>query len=227
MNAFFIEIAGPTIGPILGLAVIFALIVLAIWVAFLTVRRFRSGLFVSGGMKGRLPRLAVTDAVPVDSSRRLILVRRDDVEHLILIGGPTDIVVEAGIGRAQANVQPAAQPAQRLPSQAAPSQTVPQTLPQQRPPVQAAREAAADLERGRPVRTPETQLPQRRAEAPATLPNSASSAAPTPAPSAAPPVQAAAPVVAGLQTPPQTRPDANLDLDKLLDELRPNPLQDR
>nr|WP_236824042.1 flagellar biosynthetic protein FliO [Bartonella ancashensis] len=31
----------------------------------------------------------------VDRVRRLILVRRDDVEHLILIGGTTDIVVES------------------------------------------------------------------------------------------------------------------------------------
>ena len=28
-----------------------------------------------------------------------MLVRRDDVEHLLLIGGPTDIIVEADIGR--------------------------------------------------------------------------------------------------------------------------------
>jgi hypothetical protein len=41
--------------------------------------------------------LAVMDATPVDSHRRLLLVRRDDVEHLILIGGPTDVVVEQNI----------------------------------------------------------------------------------------------------------------------------------
>jgi hypothetical protein len=43
-------------------------------------------------------RLEVSDHASVDGRRRLILVRRDDVEHLIMIGGPIDIVVETGIG---------------------------------------------------------------------------------------------------------------------------------
>ena len=37
------------------------------------------------------------DATAVDSHRRLVLVRRDDVEHLLLIGGPADVVVESDI----------------------------------------------------------------------------------------------------------------------------------
>jgi flagellar biogenesis protein FliO len=45
------------------------------------------------------PRLAVIDYANVDRRRRLILVRRDNVEHLVMIGGPTDIVVEANFGR--------------------------------------------------------------------------------------------------------------------------------
>ncbi len=61
-----------------------------------TLRSFRSGTFVLGG-RNRRTRLAVMDATPVDSRRRLVLVRRDDVEHLILIGGPTDVVVEQDI----------------------------------------------------------------------------------------------------------------------------------
>ncbi len=49
-----------------------------------------------------LKRLEVTDHASVDGRRRLILVRRDNVEHLIMIGGPVDVVVETGIdvGRA-------------------------------------------------------------------------------------------------------------------------------
>ncbi len=42
-------------------------------------------------------RLAVTDAVALYDERRLVLLRRDNVEHLILIGGTTDIVIESGI----------------------------------------------------------------------------------------------------------------------------------
>lgn len=55
-----------------------------------------SGTFIAGG-RNRVPRLAVVDAAAVDNQRRLVLVRRDNVEHLILIGGPTDIVVEQSI----------------------------------------------------------------------------------------------------------------------------------
>ena len=36
----------------------------------------------------------------VDSRRRLVLIRRDDVEHLIMTGGPVDVVIETGIQRA-------------------------------------------------------------------------------------------------------------------------------
>ncbi|MGE7369381.1 hypothetical protein ACQKKX_09970 [Neorhizobium sp. NPDC001467] len=52
--------------------------------------------FLRGG-KNRQPRLQVLDAAAVDTRRRLVLVRRDDVEHLIMIGGPTDIVIESSI----------------------------------------------------------------------------------------------------------------------------------
>jgi hypothetical protein len=47
-----------------------------------------------------MPRLAVIDAAAVDGRRRLVLVRRDNIEHLIMIGGPSDIVVETNIVRA-------------------------------------------------------------------------------------------------------------------------------
>jgi flagellar protein FliO/FliZ len=43
------------------------------------------------------PRLAVTEQASVDSRRKLVLVRRDDVEHLIMTGGPVDVVIETGI----------------------------------------------------------------------------------------------------------------------------------
>src|SRR5689334_11449058 len=64
------------------------------------VRRFGSGRLGGAGARGRQPRLAVIDYASVDSRRRLILVRRDNIEHLVLIGGPTDVVVEANIVRA-------------------------------------------------------------------------------------------------------------------------------
>jgi hypothetical protein len=45
----------------------------------------------------RQPRLSYVERTALDGGRKLLLVRRDDVEHLILIGGPIDLVVETGI----------------------------------------------------------------------------------------------------------------------------------
>jgi hypothetical protein len=47
----------------------------------------------------------VTAAIALDGRRRLLLVRRDDVEHLLLIGGPADLVVESGIGPGGSNFE--------------------------------------------------------------------------------------------------------------------------
>jgi Flagellar biosynthesis protein, FliO len=47
------------------------------------------------GRKGQ--RLGISEYHEIDETRRLVLVRRDETEHLILIGGAQDIVVESGI----------------------------------------------------------------------------------------------------------------------------------
>ena len=49
-------------------------------------------------------RLGVMEQTSVDSRRRLILVRRDNVEHLIMTGGPVDVVIETGIGATKPRV---------------------------------------------------------------------------------------------------------------------------
>jgi flagellar protein FliO/FliZ len=76
--------------------VVLALIGLAAWL----VRRFANSRLGANTARGRMPRLAVIDAAAVDGRRRLVLVRRDNVEHLLMIGGPSDIVVEPNIVRA-------------------------------------------------------------------------------------------------------------------------------
>ena len=43
------------------------------------------------------PRLGVSEQANIDGRRKLLLVRRDDVEHLLMIGGPVDIVIEENI----------------------------------------------------------------------------------------------------------------------------------
>ena len=42
-------------------------------------------------------RLAVLESTPVDGDRRLVLVRCDDVEHLMMVGGPADVVVDSDV----------------------------------------------------------------------------------------------------------------------------------
>src|ERR1700681_2412989 len=75
---------------------VLALIGVAAWL----VRRFAGSRLGTNTNRGRMPRLAVIDAAAVDGRRRLVLVRRDNIEHLLMIGGPTDIVVEPNIVRA-------------------------------------------------------------------------------------------------------------------------------
>src|SRR4030081_2613888 len=76
--------------------VLLPLIGLAAWL----VLRFAGNRLGANANRGRMPRLAVIDAAAVDGRRRLVLVRRDNIEHLLMIGGPTDIVVEPNIVRA-------------------------------------------------------------------------------------------------------------------------------
>lgn len=132
---------------------------IGLWILYRVFKRLSHGTFISGG-RNALPRLAVQDAAPVDSHRRLVLVRRDDVEHLLLIGGNTDIVVEQNIrlgGPVQRSVpepalreRPMAVPAPRqappMPQRAAPmpppARQVQPAVPRQdmrmEPPVSAA-----------------------------------------------------------------------------------------
>jgi hypothetical protein len=59
--------------------------------------------------RARQPRLGVLDAFAIDTRRRLVLIRRDNVEHLIMIGGPNDVLIESEIVRAPAQASIPAQ----------------------------------------------------------------------------------------------------------------------
>ena len=78
----------------------FVAVLALIGVVFWLLRRFAGNRLGTTANRGRMPRLAVIDAAAVDGRRRLVLVRRDNVEHLLMIGGPSDIVVESNIVRA-------------------------------------------------------------------------------------------------------------------------------
>lgn len=58
------------------------------------------GVRLSPGFKGKgrpQRRLAVTEVANVDGRHRLVLVRRDDTEHLILLGHSGDLLIEGNI----------------------------------------------------------------------------------------------------------------------------------
>jgi|GEM_PF-1351337 len=77
------------------IAIIIALFAI-VWLCFAFFRRMNIGIFHIIGKKHNT-RLSVRDATALDNRRRLVLVRRDDIEHLILVGGPSDVVVEFNI----------------------------------------------------------------------------------------------------------------------------------
>ena len=175
---------------VVGVGVALLVLAIALW---LLRRRSGSAPFIRGG-RNRQPRLQVLDATAVDARRRLVLVRRDNVEHLVMIGGPTDIVIESGIGAIpivrdvqepelkalprQESEQKRAEPAIQQERRSA--------LPQQQPVAAAA-----------PVSVPEEPVKQaQRPEPPAPV------ASPRPAPVAA----AAAQVPPRPSTPPQPVP---------------------
>ncbi len=74
-----------------ALGAVLVLIVLGVWLLKMVFN-------VSGNaVRGRNRRLAVVDTLALDQKRQLVMIRRDNVEHLILLGGPQDVVVETGI----------------------------------------------------------------------------------------------------------------------------------
>src|SRR6516165_2679313 len=85
---------------ILAACGIAALIVVAIVYRLAFAHRLR----VPGG-RTRQPRLGLVDAFSLDGQRQLVLVRRDNVEHLVMIGGPNDVLVESQINRALPQVR--------------------------------------------------------------------------------------------------------------------------
>ncbi|MDP3525178.1 MAG: flagellar biosynthetic protein FliO, partial [Hoeflea sp.] len=169
--------------------VIVAIALLALVGVFWIIRARSTSTFIRGG-KNRQPRLAVLDATAVDTRRRLVLIRRDDVEHLIMIGGPSDIVIESRIVHPADDhfAPPQAAPAQK----AAPQRTEPQPEPMPRP---AAAAAQKPMSPARPQPQPQPQ-PQPRRPEPVREPELARSPSPPSPPQPSPSAPASSPAVA-------------------------------
>ncbi len=132
---------------IVAFAAVLVLIGLTAWIFRLLRGR---GLGIGGGGRGRQPRLAVLDYADVDQRRKLVLIRRDNVEHLLLLGGPTDVVVENAIVRG-APVQAAT--LRELTAAATPVYAEPD------PPMPATRPRCAKPPARRPVNFPRPPRP--------------------------------------------------------------------
>lgn len=75
---------------VLALVVVLGLIAALAWI----LRRYGAGRVTLGASKGRL---GVVEASHIDTKRRLVLIRRDGVEHLLLLGPTSEMVIETGI----------------------------------------------------------------------------------------------------------------------------------
>ena len=82
----------------LYLRFIFALLFVLGLIGGLAFAIRRLGLFdrFMGSPAGAGRRLRVLESLALDARRRLVLVQHDDAEHLILIGGGNDVLVESG-----------------------------------------------------------------------------------------------------------------------------------
>jgi flagellar biogenesis protein FliO len=192
----------------LALLLVAALIVVIAWI----LQRVGGRRFGLLGSRSRAPRLGVVDAMPIDSRRRLVLVRRDNVEHLLLIGGGADLVIEQAIQRSATAAQrgrqaaPAARetlPAPPAGPMAQPTRQGPPAEPQ-RPP-QAAPRPAPRIPPPPPI-TP-TPLPPAagRPAAPAAPPLPVRPAANAASPTPRPPVDEARPEAAANDADPADR----------------------
>jgi hypothetical protein len=158
------------------------------------------------------------DATAVDSHRRLVLVRRDDIEHLLLIGGPTDVVVERDI-RIGHTRRPAA-PVESAHEAQIPSVPAPLPTPPHPAPLPASARRAPE-----PLRTPSPPPASRTATdhvpaqaAPRAPEPPRATLAATPAPQR-PEVRSAS-VMPATSTPKDALPPSSDDLDDaLLKEL--------
>ena len=219
---------------LLQFSALFGALALLIILSVLIVRLLFTRRLRAPGGRGRQARLGVVDAFDLDRQRQLVLIRRDNIEHLIMIGGPNDVVIEASINRSQAtatgrdaatqtaapaNFEPprAAQPAAPAPVPYVQPEA-PRATPQlqQAPPAQYA-------EPPRPPAAPRPVAPPPRPAPPAPPPQRPQPAPVVLAPPESAPVRPAAPATQSATQPaaqPAARPAAGqLPLPPMLEHL--------
>ncbi|MDF2367993.1 flagellar biosynthetic protein FliO [Sneathiella sp.] len=84
--------------PVQYLKYIVGLLIVLGLIALITLLARRLGMVPRAARDPSAPkRLSVTDVMSIDAKRRLVLVKRDDREHLLLLGPERDVVVERNI----------------------------------------------------------------------------------------------------------------------------------
>ena len=185
-----------------GYLIAAVLILLGLALVTVIYRALRGNRIRTSSARGRQQRLGVVDTHDIGADRQLIIVRRDNIEHLIMIGGPNDVLIEPAIVRGEARAlrereqsapawasgetPPAIEPLRPL----APEAVAPPEPPTQEP---VSAPAASQPARGprlpdlfargrRPEAAPESKRPERPADiAPAPSPPAGRSGTPAPA----------------------------------------------
>ena len=89
-----------------------AVLLLVVLIAITLILRL-----MGGSVRGRRgSRLGILEYHDIDKTRRLVLLRRDDIEHLVMIGGHQDLVIESGIETGLAGRAPMELPRHTEPS---------------------------------------------------------------------------------------------------------------
>lgn len=76
---------------------VLALVFVLALIGVLTMVARRFGLGNIATVTGKQRRLSLVEAMALDGKRRVVLIRRDDVEHLVVLGPNSETVIETGI----------------------------------------------------------------------------------------------------------------------------------
>lgn len=181
--------------PILALVGLIVLAGLVVWLGR-RARRNRSHGLVAGH------RLAVIDHIQIDDTRRLVLIQRDDVQHLVVLGGGSDFLVESGIGaiHARAPQHPNVPPRGSEPARA------PEAVRPHEPPSPHDSLRAAEPLRTEPLRAEPLRAAEPHRAGPLREPARSPRDVPPPLPAAAPRPPRPIPLPPEARTPVEPRP---------------------
>ena len=114
MTSLFGGSAGTLLNAAFALGIVLVLIVLGLWLLKQLSRA------TEGMGRANQKRLQVIDTATVDGKRKVMIIRRDNVEHLVMTGGPADLVIETGIAVPEApHMRRRTDPRQAAPATAA------------------------------------------------------------------------------------------------------------